>query len=219
MAVKAVLFDLDGTLLNTIDDIRDSMNSALEALSLPTHDVQSYCYFVGDGVQKLSERAVGDKNTQLVPEVLRLYRGNYAQNSKNKTKPYDGIEAMLTALDEKGIPMAVFSNKPDKDTKDVVAHYFPGISFAHVQGQLESVPVKPHPAGALDIARLLGVKPVDFLYVGDTGVDMRCAKAAGMQSVGATWGFRSMAELIENGAQHIIHAPESLLALLRACKH
>ena len=214
MAVKACLFDLDGTLLNTLFDIGDAMNHALSDNGLPEHSYDAYRYFVGNGVKVLTERATGFKE-DAYDRVLAAYRAYYAAGCRNKTGPYEGIQAMLAALSRMGLPLCVLSNKPHDDTLEVVSYYFHDIAFTKVQGQLDSVPVKPDPAGALVIAKALNISPSDFLYAGDTGVDMACARSAGMQAVGVTWGFRPEAELLEYGAQHIISHPDELPTLIQ----
>ena len=213
MAARAVLFDLDGTLLNTLEDIADSMNRALLENGLPEHPLDAYRYFVGDGVKTLARRATGFRENA-VPAVLHAYQTYSAAGCRNRTRPYDGIADMLASLERLGLPLCIFSNKPHKDTQRVTACYFPNIRFAAVRGQQESVPVKPDPAGALMIAGELDIPPKDFLYVGDTGVDMACANASGMVPVGALWGFRQREELVAHRARHLIQRPEALLALL-----
>ncbi len=213
MAIQAVLFDLDGTLLNTLEDIADSMNRALSENGLPEHSLNAYRYFVGDGVKTLAKRATGFKE-ELVPVVQKAYQSYYAAGCRNKTRPYDGVAFMLAELKMRGFKLCVFSNKPHQDTLNVTAYYFPDMHFDLIRGQKENVPVKPDPTGALEIARELRIPPEDFLYVGDTGVDMACANAAGMIPVGALWGFRTKDELIEHHARHLIDKPEELLALL-----
>lgn len=213
MAVRAVLFDLDGTLLNTLEDIADSMNRALLDNHLPEHPLDAYRYFVGDGVITLAKRATGFDDDRIMP-VLQAYRAYYEAGCRNKTRPYDGVLDMLAALERRGLFICVFSNKPHQDTLNVTDYYFPNIRFASVRGQKENVPVKPDPTGALEIARELNIPPKDFIYVGDTGVDMDCANAAGMVPVGALWGFRPKEELVSHRARHLIEKPEELLALL-----
>ena len=213
MTVRAVLFDLDGTLLNTLEDIADSMNRALLEHNLPEHPLNAYRYFVGDGVKTLAKRATGFDDGRITP-VLQAYQAYYAAGCRNKTRPYDGVMDMLAALERLGLSISVFSNKPHRDTLNVTNYYFPHIRFAAVRGQKENVPVKPDPTGALEIAGELNTPPEAFLYVGDTGVDMACAIAAGMIPVGALWGFRPKEELVGHHARHLIEKPEELLALL-----
>ena len=206
---RAVLFDLDGTLTNTLEDIAFAMNRALRMHGLPEHPVEKYRYLVGSGAKKLAQRAVGER-ADLAESVLQTYQAYYQEHNLDKTAPYAGITEMLAELQRRGVKLCVFSNKPHADTCRVVAHFFPGVAFAAVRGQMEGVPVKPDPAGALALAEQLGVAPADFLYLGDTDVDMLCARNAGMQPVGVTWGFRDEEELRAAGAQRLIHHPMEL---------
>lgn len=209
----AVLFDLDGTLTDTLADIACAMNRSLRLHGLPQWPEDAYRYLVGDGAKVLSERAVRQRH-ELAPSVRREYQAYYQEHTLDRTKPYDGICAMLERLQELGLKLAVLSNKPDQDTKGVVAHFFPQIRFARVQGQVEGVPVKPDPAGALRLAEDIGVRPERILYLGDTAVDMRCARAAGMYPVGALWGFRDEAELRESGAAVLAEKPSDVVDLV-----
>ena len=212
LLIRAVLFDLDGTLTDTIDDISDAMNRSLRLHGLPGWTVAEYCYLVGDGARTLAKRAVRDRQ-DLALSVQKEYQAYYQEHTRVKSKPYEGVPEMLKALAAKGLPLAVFSNKPDADTKNVVSHFFPNIPFAVVRGQLEGVPVKPDPMGALAVAESLGVRPEEVLYLGDTATDMRCAVNAGMQPVGVLWGFRKRDELEESGAKWIIAHPLEALPL------
>lgn len=207
---KAVLFDLDGTLTDTLADIAAAMNRALQLHELPTWPVDAYRYLVGNGAKVLSERCVRERQ-ELSAAVRQTYQAYYETHNLVQSKPYEGVPEMLQALVERGIRLAVLSNKPDADTKAVVRHFFPQIPFAAVRGQVEGVPVKPDPAGAIALAAQLGLDPGEFLYLGDTAVDMQCARNAGMHPVGALWGFRTAEELRESGAEHLIARPGDLL--------
>ena len=209
-APKAVLFDLDGTLTNTLRDISSAMNRALRLHGLPEWTEDDYRYLVGNGARTLARRAVRDRQELLEP-VLADYQHYYERHALDATRPYPGIPELLQALNQRDIPCCVLSNKPHADTVNVVGHFFPGIRFAAVRGQTEGVPVKPDPAGALALARELGIAPADFLYLGDTAVDMTCAVAAGMHPIGVLWGFRESKELLEAGAEALIARPEELL--------
>ena len=211
--IRAVLFDLDGTLTDTLDDIADAMNRSLRLHGLAEWPVDAYRYLVGDGAKKLAERAVREHQELALP-VQREYQAYYQEHTRVKTKPYDGVPEMLRALQERGVPLAVFSNKPDADTKNVVAHFFPEIRWTVVRGQVEGVPVKPDPAGALAAAKAMGVVPDEVLYLGDTSTDMQCALNAGMHPVGALWGFRTEEELRSSGAEQIAAHPEDILTML-----
>ena len=210
---KAVIFDLDGTLLHTLPDIAAAMNRSLRANGLPEHPEEAYKYMVGEGVINLARRAVG-QNTDKLNDVLNAYRADYAQNCLVNTAPYRGVNEMLEALRERNIAVCVFSNKDQADVETVLSHCFPGFPFAAVRGRREDVPVKPDPAGALLLAQETGLTPRDFLYVGDSGTDMRCGAAAGMDTVGVLWGFRPREELDAAGAQYLITEPMELLPLL-----
>ena len=210
--IRAILFDLDGTLLYTLQDIADAMNRALVRHGLPARAVEDYKFLVGNGAKVLAERAVGE-NTSLTEAVLRDYMEDYSQHSLVSTRPYEGVPETLAALRSRGIRLAVFSNKPDGDTKRVIERFFPGV-FAHVQGQRQGIPLKPDPAVPLDIARSLGIAPEAWAYLGDSGVDMRCANRAGMRPIGALWGYRDREELLAGGAESLIAKPGELLQIL-----
>lgn len=213
MMVKAALFDLDGTLTNTLSDIASAMNRSLRLHGLPEFSVNDYRYLVGDGVRKLAERACRGQ-TALEDSVRAEYQAYYRDHAQEQTAPYDGVEGMLEQLRRQGIRLAVFSNKPHADTCTVVKHYFPDVDFEVVRGQVEGTPVKPDPAGALAIAEEMGLKPEEFVYLGDTATDMRCAENAGMRPIGVLWGFRTAEELLESGAQALIEHPSQLMGLL-----
>ena len=209
---QAVIFDLDGTLLNTLEDIADAMNYALAAENLPPWEKDAYRFMVGNGVQILAERAVRDR-AELAEETRKRYQHRYETHLLVKTHPYEGMRETLRGMAERGIPICVLSNKPDADTRFIIGQSFPDIPFAHVQGQLPGVPRKPDPAAALAIAEKIGVAPENVLYVGDTSVDMECATRAGMRAVGVLWGFRTRTELLGSGASVLIQKPEELLKL------
>lgn len=211
-AKRAVVFDLDGTLTNTLEDIANAMNRALRMFGLPEWETDEYRYLVGNGVRILARRAVRDRQ-ELAEEVGAEYQKWYETHNQEKTGPYDGIPELLRELNARDIPVCVLSNKPDPDTKNVIAHYFPDIRFAKVLGQTE-LPIKPDPAGAIAIAKEIGISPDHFMYLGDTAVDMKCAVNAGMHPIGVLWGFRTAEELKENGAEHLISAPMELIPLL-----
>ena len=211
--MKAVLFDLDGTLTDTIDDIADAMNLALRKSGLPEHPTDAYKYMVGNGARKLAERAVGDRQ-DLAQSVLDAYQKQYETHNAVKTHAYPGITELLNALADKGIKICVLSNKPDADTQNVVRHYFPTVRFDAIWGQVDSVPVKPDPTGAIMIADRLGIAPSDFAYLGDTYVDMTCARNAGMHPFGVLWGFRTAQELTESGAEVLLGNPLDLLGYI-----
>ena len=208
---KGIIFDLDGTLINSLPDIAGSMNRVLVRNGLEVHPVEAYKLMVGNGAVRLTERAIGGQ-TDMKEKVYREYRAEYSTHACVDSYPYEGMTKTLQALEQRGIMMAVFSNKDQEDTEQVIRHYFPGIAFSIVRGRQEGVPLKPSPEGALMIAEAFHLKPEEVLYVGDTGTDMDCGKNASMETVGVSWGFRSVDELKEHQACHIIDKPEELLA-------
>ena len=215
-AHSAVIFDLDGTLLDTLDDLGDSMNAVLASLDCPTHPIEAYKLFVGDGVIALAQRALpgARRDDATITEAVTRMRDEYGKRWAGKTRPYDGVPEMLQALHGRGLKLAVLSNKPDDFTKLTVGKLLPADVFDIVAGVTPERPKKPDPAGAIEIARTFNVSPESIAYVGDTNTDMQTAVAAGMFAVGVTWGFRPAAELTANGAQALIDAPGELLELL-----
>jgi len=209
---RAVLFDLDGTLANTLEDLANATNHALMTLGCPTHPAHEYRYFVGDGARNLILRTLPADKGSLAKEALALMREHYEAHCFDRTRVYPGIRELVASL--RGRKLAVFSNKPDAFTKRMIAHYFPDNPFAAVRGQVANLPIKPDPTVALQIAAELNVPTAEWLYLGDTNTDMRTAHAAGMFAVGALWGFREREELIEAGAQKLVARPEDVLQLL-----
>ena len=216
MRFDAVLFDLDGTLLDTLEDLADSVNSVLAARALPQHPVADYRYFVGDGSTKLIERSLppARRDQVTIQECLSQFKREYERNWNAKTRAYPGIAGMLDALAARKVRLAVLSNKMDSFTRQCVAEFLPRWKFDVILGQREGIAVKPDPSGALEVARLMKLPPARFLYLGDTSVDMQTARAAGMHPVGALWGFRDREELERSGAEIVIARPEELLGLL-----
>ncbi len=213
---RMVIFDLDGTLLNTIDDLATSVNYALSVNGYPTHEVVEYPAFVGNGIDKLIERAMprNARTHELVMRVKSDFVAYYDEHNAVYTRPYDGINALLMTLQERNVLLAVASNKYHEATLSIIAHYFPSIAFVAVLGQRENFPKKPHPAIVNEILSIAHVDASDVLYVGDSDVDMTTALLAGVESVGVTWGFRSEENLREAGACHIINTPNDLLQLM-----
>lgn len=212
---KLVIFDLDGTLLNTIADLAQSTNHALHALGYPTHDTSAYPFMVGNGINKLFERALpeGEKAPENVLRVRAEFIPYYNVHNADMSAPYPGIPELLEQLQARGILLAVASNKYQEATTKLIAHYFPGISFAAVLGQREGIPVKPDPAIVHDILKQARVAPEDVLYVGDSGVDMQTARHAGVEACGVTWGFRPRTELEEACPAHIVDKAEEILTI------
>lgn len=212
MPFRAVLFDLDGTLLYTLKDIADSANEALRRAGLPTHEVDEYRYFVGDGTPVLIKRAIppGRRDDATVKHVLELFREEYSVRWSRTTAPYPGIPEMLDTISECGIRKCILSNKEQRFTELTVERLLPRWRFDAVVGARPDVPTKPDPTAAISIARELQISPTDFLYLGDSGIDMKTAVASAMYPVGALWGFRTADELTSAGAKELIDRPARL---------
>jgi len=211
-----ILFDLDGTLLDSLADLAESMNTVLVRLGLPPHPQAAYRYFVGDGMDTLARRVLPPtrRDETMVAQVVAAMRAEYATRWAVKTRPYGEVPELLDALAERGVGMVILSNKPDEFTREVVATLLGRWHFRAVRGVLTGGPKKPDPAGAMALAAQLGVPPGEFLYLGDTNTDMLTANRAGMFAVGALWGFRTAEELKKNGAKALIARPRELLNLL-----
>lgn len=209
-----MLFDLDGTLLDTLEDISSAMNHALGTRGLPPHGPEDYRQFIGEGVRRLVQRAVAASggDAGLEAEVFTEYRRRYAERLVETTRPYPGIPELLEALRGRGVPVGVLSNKPDDATRALVGRFFPG-RVEVARGERPGTPPKPDPASALEVARELGAEAAECLFVGDTKVDMQTARRAGMRPVGVLWGFRGRDELEAHGAEVIVARPEEILAL------
>jgi phosphoglycolate phosphatase len=212
----SIIFDLDGTLLDTLCDIAETANAVLVNHGFPVHAQQEYKNFVGDGLRVLIEK-ITPSNTKetIINSCCSLFLRLYAKNWKNTCRPYDGIKNMLAALKKQGFSMAVLSNKPHAFTKLFIDRYFPGELFVCVYGQREGFAKKPDPVVALDIAERLRAHPAEMLFVGDTAIDIRTGKASGMTTVGVTWGFRSVSELQNENPDIIINHPMELLQYVR----
>ncbi len=212
MKYKAVLFDLDGTLLNTIDDLGNSMNNVLNRLGFARHTIESYKYFVGDGLEALVRRSLPiDSSDDVFGNAYQMMRSEYGSNWANQTKPYEGVPELLEGLSSLGIKKTVLTNKPDDTAQKVIQKFLGKYDFEIVQGARSGVPKKPNPEAALEIASKLKIDCSDFLYLGDTKIDMKTACLAGMFPIGVLWGFRKAEELIESGAKILITNPTNLL--------
>ncbi len=213
---QLVIFDLDGTLINSIKDLGAATNVALEKNGFPTHPLEAYPMYVGNGVSKLIERALPEnqRNEAMVKKIRIDFTEYYDKHNIDYTRPYDGILELLQHLQDKDIAIAVASNKYDAAAKAIVAALFPTIKFASIEGQKEGVPVKPDPSIVFEILGATQTKKQDVLYVGDSGVDMETARRACVDSVGVTWGFRSVEELRANYANHIVNKPAEIIPLL-----
>ena len=215
---KACIFDLDGTLTDTLESLTYSVNATLKELNLSAITSEQCKSFVGSGARFLIERAVeasGDSELVHVEEAMKIYGRIFKAHCTYRVAPYEGIVDMLKTLKDAGIRMAVLSNKPHLQTIDVVREFFGEDTFLHVQGQQEGVPRKPDPTVALLIAEKLGVDPKECVYIGDSDVDMQTGNAAGMETVGVSWGFRTKDVLIEHGAKHTIDYPKELISIVK----
>lgn len=209
---KTVIFDLDGTLLNTLDDLADSTNYALSKFGYPTRTIDEVRQFVGNGVAKLIERAIPEgKNNPNFEKCLAIFKENYAQNMYNKTAPYNGIIEMLSNLKSKGIKIAVVSNKFDLAVKELCKKYFEGfIDFAAGENEAQGIKKKPAPDTVISVLNEFNFAPEDAVYVGDSDVDIMTAKNSQMPCISVTWGFRDEKFLLENGATILINAPSEI---------
>lgn len=206
---KLVIFDLDGTLLDTLTDLANAANLTLSQFDFPSHSVSAYRYFIGNGVYTLIERALpaDQRSSDMVKQVTDRFKINYFQNQTQNTKVYEGIAETLTFLSERGIKMAVASNKFHQACGEVVDHYFKKNTFDIVLGQRDGIPPKPHPQIVNDILKYTNCKAEECLFLGDSGVDMETAVAAHTIALGAAWGNRPKEELLDSGAQHILEHP------------
>lgn len=213
MKYKAVVFDLDGTLLNTIDEISHTVNSVLARHNLPQHDVDSFRQFIGDGVKTLVYRALPTdlRDSEDYQKYFSEVMIEYANNLNKFTQPYAGINELLTGLTNLGIKMAILSNKADQFMAEVVDNYFSAWSFEVVFGARHGIPVKPDPTSALEVASIMQLATSEIIYIGDSDVDMKTAHGANMLAIGAGWGLRGREELLANGAHAVIEHPLELL--------
>jgi len=216
MRFDAALFDLDGTLLDTLADLAAATNAALERHGFPPHPTAAYRRIVGDGQVNQILRALpaSDRDEATVARVLAAAREEYARRWADHTRLYGGVAAMLNELAARGVRMAVLSNKPHAMTLQAADRFLAAWPMEVVLGARDGVPLKPDPSAALEVAARMGLAPARFLYVGDTNTDMQTARAAGMHAVGALWGFRDEAELRAAGATELIDRPARLLDLL-----
>lgn len=209
---QLVIFDLDGTLLNTIDDLATATNHALRLHGYPEHELSEYRYFVGNGVRKLIERALPEESRQAeeITRLLKDFLEYYQLHKTDYSRPYTGIPEVLEQLHDAGIQLAVASNKYHQGTTELIRHYFKEKMFCIVLGQREGIPTKPNPAIVREILAHTSIPANATLYVGDSGVDMQTAANSGLVSIGVTWGFRPREELEANGAVHIIDHPAEI---------
>lgn len=213
---KLVIFDLDGTLINTIADLAQSTNYALAQLGYPTHDIESYKFRVGNGINNLFRRALpeGEKTEENVLRVRREFIPYYNEHNTDLSRPYPGIIELLDLLTVQNIKMAVASNKYQEATTKIIREIFPTIHFSAVLGQRENIPIKPNPQIVYDILSITGIDKKEVLYVGDSGVDMQTGLNAGIETCGVTWGFRPRTELEPFHPQHMVDKAEELQEII-----
>lgn len=215
MKFKGIIFDLDGTLVNSLEDISDAMNKVLQGLNFPTHTYETYQYFIGSGLRNLVSKALPSTNNSddQIEICFECMINEYREMCTIKTKPYDGIVELLENLTSQNIKMAVFSNKADELTKKIASEIFPN-HFDQVVGLSTEALKKPNPFKALEIGKKWNLKPEEILFVGDSDIDMQTAVNANIFPVGVTWGYRTEDELIESGATIVINSPSELLQLI-----
>ncbi len=217
MQFDGVIFDLDGTLVDTLEDIADAMDRVLAREGAPGHTYEEYRYLIGHGIRNLVTESLpaGLRSEERIARCYERMIDDYGRNSLVKTRPYEGVPELIRELRGEGVPLAIHSNKSDELTQDIVAALLDPADFVAVHGARPDAPLKPDPAVALGIAARFGSPPARVLYLGDSLVDMRTATAAGMTAVGAAWGFRTREELVESGAAYVIDAPLDLLGAPR----
>ncbi len=213
---QGIIFDLDGTLLDTLEDLAASMNTVLERMGWPVHPVDAYRCFVGNGVAMLVQRALPEdqRRESIIEQCVQAMRREYARRWAEQTRPYAGVTELLEKLAAGDAPLNILSNKPHDATQEMVRHFFPKTPFRIVAGAVADKPRKPDPTVALEMAEKLGIAPEATLFVGDSNTDMQTAKAAGMTALGAAWGFRGREELLTSGADSVLDAPLELLRCL-----
>jgi phosphoglycolate phosphatase len=216
LQIKGIVFDLDGTLLNTLKSIAAAFNRTLKKMDMPEHELEDYRYFIGEGVYKCAERCLPleRRSKENIDRLVELEREDYSTSWKADAEPYNGIKTLISSAKEKGFKLAVLSNKDDRFAKQCVDHYFPDLPFESIIGYSDSVPHKPDPTGANLIAQTLDLQPEELVMVGDTSIDILTAQACNMHSVGVLWGFREINELKKAGAEKIIKHPAELLTLI-----
>ncbi len=214
MNYDAVMFDLDGTLADTLRDIQEAGNHAMRAVGRPTFALADYRTLAGQGLDRLIQDALGPDHQASFDESIAAFRAHYAEHRYDHCAPYPGIAELLDGLTAREVNLAVMSNKPDEATVDMVRRVFGRWAFAAARGHRQGYPVKPDPKAPLEICAELGIPPERWAYVGDTDVDMLTGKSAGFFTVGVSWGFRSVDEMRATGADAIIDHPSELMALL-----
>lgn len=215
-AFKGVIFDLDGTLLNTIWDLSDSVNAMLEQFGFPTHSYEVYKQKIGHGFRNLVEVSLPPEKADeaMIDRGLKCFLAEYDRRYHNKTAPYDGVRTLLEDLSRSGVLLAVNSNKRNDYTRTLIDGFFGDLSLTAVFGERPGVPKKPDPATALEIAEMMNAAPAEVAYVGDSNTDIQTGKNAGMTTIGVSWGFRGRAELEQSGSDFVVDRPEQIFEIL-----
>jgi phosphoglycolate phosphatase len=213
--LKAAIFDLDGTLVNTLEDIADTMNTVLSQNGMATHPTEKYKYLVGEGIFELTKKVLPPEqwNEDNAREFVQKFRALYDQTWHDKSLPYPGIMQLLKNLQQKGILLGVLSNKPDSFVQKIIAFFFPEIHFVGVSGEQPNIPAKPDPRLALKIAESMNLEVKQIAFLGDSGIDIQTGLNAGMYPIGVSWGFRPAEELITTGASTVVDTPAEIEAL------
>jgi len=209
--MKLAIFDLDGTLVNSLADIAEAANYSLRQLGFPTYELSRFNYFVGDGLKELIHRILPEDKQDKFDDAISLYKEYYGKNYMVKTTVYDGISELLEKLSQNGVTLAVASNKTAVFTENVVKNYFGDKLFSSVMGREENRPTKPEPAIIHDIISNLNAKDYECFMIGDTNIDIRTGKNAGIKTIGCLWGFRTLEELTSAGADFIAQKPEDII--------
>lgn len=213
--IKGIIFDLDGTVLSTLEDIQDSLNAVLERNGFSSRDYDQVRMGIGNGSRVLIRKSLPENtDEETIDRVAKEFVEEYVQHYNVKSRPYEGIKELLSKLQQKGIKMAINSNKPDRITQMIISESFPEISFVEVIGQKEGVPRKPDPITAEATIESMGLNKEEILYIGDSETDIKTARNAGLASVGCLWGFRDLKTLQESGAEHIVSRPEEILVFI-----
>jgi phosphoglycolate phosphatase len=218
MSLKGAIFDLDGTLVNTLDDIADTMNTILQNDGMPTHPTEKYKYLVGEGILELTKKVLPPKqwSDENAKEFVQKFRSLYDHTWHDKSLPYPGIVDLLKTLESNGIKLGVLSNKPDTFVQKIITWFFPTIHFAGVCGELTNIPAKPDPRLALDIAKKMNLPVKQITFIGDSGIDIQTGLNAGMVPVGVSWGFRPVEELVSTGASRVVDTPAEIESLFQS---
>ena len=213
---QLAIFDLDGTLLNTITDLGASTNFALTSMGFPEHPLSAYKFMVGNGVRKLMERAQPDASPEVIEKLLEHFRSHYDEHCTDTTTPYSGIPELLAELTSRGVRLAVATNKYQAAAEKIISHFFPDVKFEAVLGQVPERPAKPDPSVVFAVLNECPTAKRDVLYIGDSAVDIETARRACVESVGVTWGFRPVSELRKAYADHVVSNPSEILKFMES---